>query len=289
MINRVLDFSAIEAVHPELHPTEIEPREIAAACLDIVRPAAEAKRLALGLTVAPGAPRRIITDPGRLRQVLLNLLGNAVKFTAQGSVQIRLRSEGGTGLRIEVADTGPGIPAEQRERLFQDFERLDADSAGVEGAGLGLAISARLAALMGGRVGHDDNPAGGSGFWVDLPIVVKAPTPVPAEPTPYGSPGRTRPLRVLVVDDVAMNRDIASSFLRAAGHQVTSAADGTEAVEAVAATDFDAVLMDVRMPGMDGLEAARRIRALAGVRGRVPIIALTAQTFAEQISECRRV
>lgn len=287
MINRVLDLSEIEAESFEVQASEVDLQQVAGMCLGLVRPAAEAKRLELRLVAAPNAPQRIMADPARLRQLLLNLLGNAVKFTVRGSVELRLFAASSTTFRVEVVDSGPGISAGQRSRLFHDFERLDAKSGSTEGAGLGLAISLRLAAAMGGRMGHEDNRAGGSVFWFELPMVAATATPV-AVATAEAAPQPSRPLRLLVVDDVAMNRDIASSFLRAAGYDVTCAEDGAGAVEEASTRDYDAVLMDVRMPGMDGLEATRRFRALAGPRGQVPIIALTAQAFAGQVEECRR-
>jgi PAS domain S-box-containing protein len=294
MITCVLDLSEIEAEQVLLRPVEIDVQAIAAACLDLVRPMAEAKGLALSLAIASGAAPGLIADPTRLRQILLNLLGNAAKFTNQGAIELGLRIlEDGSALRLEVADTGPGISAEQRQRLFQDFERLDTDATrSVEGAGLGLALSARLAGLMGGTLGHDDNPGGGSVFWLELPLNAVTASASAMAPGPDVADGETAPARVrafhvLVVDDVLMNRDIAGSFLRSAGHTVVSVEGGAEAVAAVASSDFDVVLMDVRMPGMDGLEATRRIRALEGIRGQVPIVALTAQAFTEQVMECR--
>ena len=292
MINRVLDLSEVEAGQAELRLSEVDPNEVARACLDLVRPPAEAKGLALDLVAAPDTFQRITTDPTRLRQVLLNLLGNAVKFTARGAVQLRMRTVlDGAILRFEIADTGPGIPAEHHDRLFKEFDRLDAEAAGaVEGAGLGLALSARFASIMGGCLGHEDNPNGGSVFWFELPLIASgarglpAVTPLPVASCPTSA--QSRPLQVLVVDDVAMNRDIAGAFLHAAGHAVVFAGDGTAAIAAAEAAEFDVVLMDVRMPGVDGLEATRRIRALPGTRAQVPIVALTAQAFAEQIGEC---
>ena len=259
MINGVLDLSEIEEGHVELRPAAVDLRSLADACLDLIRPTADAKGLALTMDIAPGTPRGMTTDPTRLRQVLLNLLGNAAKFTAEGAVGLRL-APAGDRLRIEVVDTDAGIPAERRHCLFQDFERLGAETTSAEGAGLGLALSARLAALLGGRLGHEDNPGGGSVFWLELPLL--APGAVPAapmldRPDPPGAAqaaaDAVRQFRVLVVDDVAMNRDIARSFLRAVGHEVTCAEGGAEAVALAAASDFDVVLMDVRMPEMDGL------------------------------------
>jgi signal transduction histidine kinase/AmiR/NasT family two-component response regulator len=293
MINRVLDLSEVEAGHIDLKTAECSLRDVASASLNCVRPTAQARRLEIDLVVDPGVPRNLTTDPMRLRQVLVNLLGNAVKFTVRGSVTLRLRlATDPSWVRFEVADTGPGISAEDRSRLFQEFERLGANYAGAtEGAGLGLAIAAPLATLMGGRLGHDDNPGGGSVFWLELPLVPGS-TAVPPPPVAHvpdmsvPQPPPAHSLRVLVVDDVAMNLEIAGGFLRAAGHRPTYAEGGIEAVAAVATGDFDLVLMDVRMPGVDGLEATRRIRALDGVRGCVPIVALTAWAFADQVKEC---
>ena len=300
MIHCVLDLSEIETERFVLQPAEVDVHRLAAACLDLVRPTAQAANLDLNLVIASGVPQHIVTDPRRLRQVLLNLLGNAVKFTVRGSVELRvLTAAEGANLRFEVADTGPGISAEQRGRLFRDFERLDAEATRtVEGAGLGLYISYQLTTLMGGRVGHAQNPRGGSVFWMELPLADRSTAPsfpvaasaasdlAPPEPNPETTPASQRGLRVLVVDDVQMNRDIANSFLRKAGHSVTCVASGAAAIAAVATKDFDVVLMDVRMPGMDGLEATRRIRALPGPRAGVPIVALTAQAFTDQVTEC---
>ncbi|HEY0182786.1 MAG TPA: PAS domain S-box protein [Rhodopila sp.] len=295
IITGVLDLSEIEAERVELQAVEIDVLTVAMACLDLVRPQADAKHLALTISVARNTRHAVVTDPTRLRQILLNLLGNAVKYTAKGSIELRLRHvTDAFVLRIEVADTGPGIPATERRRLFRDFERLnDEATRGVEGAGLGLGLSARLAALLGGCLGHHDNPNGGSVFWLELPLDTVAISP-PAQPSASETelPADIQMpspvvLKILVVDDVVMNRDIAGSFLRAAGHEVTCVAGGSEAISAISEAHFDVVLMDVRMPEMDGLEATRRIRALEGERGRVPIVALTAQAFTEQVEECR--
>jgi CheY-like chemotaxis protein len=168
--------------------------------------------------------------------------------------------------------------------VFEEFRRLNSASSLIAGAGVGLAIAARLLMLMGGDLGYEDKPGGGSVFWLHLPLAVAASRGNAATAPEPPPPAK---LRLLVVDDIDMNRDIASAFLTAGGHEVTCAETGEEAVAAVEAADFDLVLMDVCMPGMDGLEATRRIRALGNHRARVPIVALTAQVFAEQIDECR--
>ena len=296
MIHRVLDLSEIESDRFEVKAARINVRAAALACLDIVRPTTVIKGLALTLHADADTPTDIITDATRLRQVLLNLLGNAVKFTKAGSVQMRLsrgRAEPG-GLRVEVVDTGPGIKPAERTYLFEEFERLQAAVSGaIEGSGLGLALSMRLAKILGGTIGYEDNPAGGSIFWLELPcMAAETLPPVPATPTvatPAEPAAKTsqRKLRVLVVDDIKMNLEIAGAFLSAAGHTVSFADGGAKAVAAAAEQDFDVIVMDVRMPEMDGLEATRHIRAMPPPRGLVPIVAMTAQAFAEQVVECQ--
>jgi PAS domain S-box-containing protein len=284
MINAVLDVSQIEADRLDLHPTEFELSEFARACLDVVRPSAVAKGLALVLTV--GAPLWVFADSTRLRQVLINLVGNAIKFTPSGTVELRVEpAEAGRRVRLEVADTGPGIWLRHREKLFQTFERLNADSvSGIEGAGVGLSLAARLVEVMGGMIGYVDNPGGGSVFWLELPANRAIPGTAEAAAT---APRATRSgLLVLVVDDDALNRSIASGFLRFGGHEVVCVDNGAAAVEAAATQDFDVILMDVRMPGMNGLEATRQIRALPAPRGMVSVVAATAQAYAEQIEIC---
>jgi signal transduction histidine kinase/HPt (histidine-containing phosphotransfer) domain-containing protein len=289
MIERLLDFASIESGRMELHPARISVRDLTEACLVAVGPAAAERGLGLRLVCAHDTPRQIVADPARLRQVLLNLLGNAVKFTGYGDVELRIVAARPRGaLRIEVADTGPGISATSREKLFQDFERLDAP-ASIEGAGLGLAISARFVGLMGGAIGYLPNPGGGSIFWLELP-------PAAADHVPKGEAAKAEaaiaePARVggsvLLVDDIAMNRDIICAFLRAAGYDVTQADGGREAVRLASEQSFDLILMDVRMPEMDGLEAARLIRALPAPHGQQPILALTAYHFPDQIAQCQ--
>ena len=297
IIGGVLELSEIEADRVVFEPDSFDPRAVAAECLDVVRPMAEAKLLSLRLDIAETVPPRIVTDPTRFRQIQLNLLGNAVKFTREGSVALRLRLAADHGmLQVEVVDTGPGIDPASRHRLFQAFQRLGAAADPGGSAGLGLAITARLVALLGGSLGHKDNPGGGSIFWFEIPLMQPAPRPGAAPDRPRSLPDAPdtglaalagQPIRILVADDSAINRDVAQGFLQAAGHSVAFAEDGVEAVAQATAADFDLILMDVRMPRMDGLEATRRIRALPGPHGRVPIVALTAQAFAEQLGECR--
>jgi signal transduction histidine kinase len=284
MIERVLDFASIEAGGIQLHPVALSVRDLTEGCIAFVGPSAVERGLSLRLISSHDAPRQIVTDPDRLRQVLLNLLGNAVKFTVSGGVELRvLATDPPGGLRMEIADTGPGIEGNFRDRLFQDFERLDAPTS-IEGAGLGLAISARFVGLMGGSIGHLQNPGGGSIFWLELAAeeALPAPTAAPeADERPFSGG------HVLLVDDIAMNRDVIGAFLRAAGYDVALAENGEDAVRAASAQAFDLILMDIRMPEMDGLEATRRIRVLPEPYGQVPILALTAYFFPDQIAQCQ--
>ncbi len=289
MISAVLDLAQIEAGQLDLRPIDIDLPQLARACLEVVMPPAKAKGLAVYLAPVPDRLPHLVADATRLRQVLVNLLGNAVKFTASGAVELRLRRlPDEQKVRLEVRDTGPGISATQRAHLFSEFQRLEAANvAATEGNGLGLAITARLVREMGGQIGHDDNPDGGSVFWVELPAAAEAFADEAASgPLSAPSPEHRSALRVLVVDDMAINREIAAGFLGFAGHHVVGVDSGAAAVELANTADFDLILMDVLMPGMDGLEATRRIRALAPPRGSVPIVALSAQSFAEQIEKC---
>jgi signal transduction histidine kinase/CheY-like chemotaxis protein len=294
LVNSLLDLSKIEAGKLDLHLRDTPLRQLLDACAGLLAPEVARKGQQFSLTIAPGTPAAVEADATRLRQMLLNLLSNAVKFTPTGG-RVELRAMpvpgGGRGIRLEVQDSGPGIPAEKRHLLFEDFSQLFPVH-GQEGAGtgLGLAISARLAAAMGGRIGCDAEIKTGALFWVELPLkevalstALELPAAAPAAPAREEG---SRPLRVLVADDVAANRMVARAMLAAAGHKVDSAADGAEALAAVERERYDVVLMDVQMPVMDGLEATRRIRQLDGGRGRVPILAVTASALPEQVEAC---
>jgi signal transduction histidine kinase/CheY-like chemotaxis protein len=292
LVNSLLDLSKIEAGKLDLHLRHIALRPLLEACAGLLAPEVERKGIGFTLELAPGTPEAVEADATRVRQMLLNLLSNAVKFTpAGGRVALRalpLAAPGG-GIRIEVQDTGPGVPAEKRHLLFEDFSQLSPVAGEGVGTGLGLAISARLAEAMGGRIGCDGEARAGALFWVELPLK-PVPLPASADVQPVagqaGGPG-SRSLRVLVADDVAANRMVARAMLVAAGHRVDSAADGAEALAAVARETYDVVLMDLQMPVMDGLEATRRIRELDGGRAAVPILAVTASALPEQVEACR--
>ena len=278
VVERALNHTRLDV--QTTHPDDIDlPVLLQHVCAQ-TEPAARAKGLLLHSEIGREVPHTFLTDGTALRQILLNLLNNAVKFTERGEVALQAGRRGDR-LRLCVVDTGRGVPMRQRMRLFREFDRLDAGRLGIEGLGLGLAISARFATALGGAIGHEDNPGGGSIFWVELPLGADA----PAAPENAGRQAAHDALRVLAVDDSAPSRELAASFLRAAGHAVTEAADGAEAVDLASTEDFDVVLMDMRMPAMGGAEATRRIRCLPGRRGRVSIIALTAQAVDDRWDE----
>ena len=284
VVNVVLDYARIEALGPALHMRRIDVRGLAEECVAVIAPGARARGLETRITMAAGTPVYFVTDDIQLRQALINLLSNAVKYTPFGGVELRVMGDE-EHLTVEVADTGIGIPECQRHHLFREYERFGTERTSIEGTGLGLAIAHRLIRRMGGHMGHRNNPGGGSVFWLELPAGAVDQVEAEADPA---MPEPNQSLNVLVVDDSEVNRKVTASYLQAAGHDVAEAADGSEAVGLVGAQDFDVVLMDMRMPGMDGLEAARRIRALGTARSRVPIVAVTANALDHHAEACRR-
>lgn len=278
VIDKVLEFSRADADTPQPAVAAIDLLALVSECCAMTEPMAAAKGLRLAGGVAPALPRRIMGDPVAIRQALLNLLGNAVKFTAQGRISVQV-VPCADGMRLTVTDTGIGIPAGLRDKLFQPFERLGAERLGVPGTGLGLAITARMVARLGGRIGYEPNPDGGSIFWIELPLWPDRESGQGGQPAATAT--LTRRLSILVTDDSAPNRDVIAGFLEPGGHSVLQAAGGEEAVRLAGIRDFDVILMDLRMPGMDGLTALRRIRALPGTASQAPVIAVTAQEMSD--------
>jgi signal transduction histidine kinase/ActR/RegA family two-component response regulator len=285
IINDLLDFSKLEAGRMELDPQPLAPALVLRDAMAIAAPAAESKRLALRVEISGGDEASLFSlDETRLRQVLLNLLSNAIKFTRDGAVTARLNLSG-QRLRFEVSDTGIGIAPDVQARLFQRFTQADSSiSRGFGGTGLGLAISKALVSRMGGEIGVDSAPGRGSCFWVELPAEPAQPAPKLDVVAPRAS--NAGGARVLLVDDHPVNRELGHALLTLGGHETVTAEDGAAAVSLVRNEDFDLVLMDVHMPDMDGLAATRAIRAMAGSKARVPILALSADAMPEQIARC---
>ncbi len=271
----VLEFASIDVGRTVLHPHSIAVRGLVEGCIGAVAGMAGDQGLRLRMVDADDAPREIFADRTALRQALVNLLGNRLKYSGASGLEVRiLPGDKPGGLRIEVADIAAAGDGARPEQALVDFREPEAEALG--GAGIGLAIAAKLVGLMGGTMGHGAHAEHGadSAFWLEVPS---------AEGEAVAKPVRGR---VLLVDDIEMNRDVIGGFLRAAGHEVLLAESGRDAVRMAFQKMVDVVLMDVRMPEMDGLEATRRIRALPNPGSEVPILALSAYTMRNQAAQC---
>ena len=291
LLNDILDLSKIEAGHMTVAAEAMDVCHCVRGCLQLMVPLATRKGLTLDWYREDAVPERILGDDLRFRQILLNLLGNAVKFTATGSVGVYLRVRDGARLEIEVRDTGIGIAPERREKIFEQFVQADVSIARqYGGTGLGLTISGKLARLLGGVLRVESVEGHGTSFFLCLPLVaaeVEEPAPPAPEPTPVIA--ETVGLRVLLAEDHQINQLLTTAMLDRLGARVEIAGDGAAAVAAVAAAGddpFALVLMDMQMPHVDGLEATRRIRAAGVGPDAMPIVALTANAFGEDVEAC---
>jgi len=315
LVGDMLDFSKIEAGRMALVTAPMAVRDLARDTETIWAERAQAKNLKFTVAIESGEDLVLNADAARIKQVLFNLISNSVKYTKAGEIRVRIgvRDEkSSTRLRIEVHDTGRGVPREAQGRLFKDYSQLDTDTnQRMDGTGLGLAICRRMVELMDGNIGHFPGRAGGSVFWFDAALTISgavgvapkrsnegAATPKSSQPdfpdqnaTPKQAPAPAeatpeRPLRVLAAEDNAINRSVLEGFLMSQGWSVDFAENGEEAVEAAQVKAYDVILMDMRMPVMDGLAATRAIRDLATTASMTPIVALTANARPEDEAQC---
>jgi len=312
LVEDVLDISAIEAGKLKLDIVEFSPRELIDNVGMILLPQARAKKLGYEVRIAADVPGKLRGDTRHLRQVLLNLAGNAVKFTDQGGVRLEVSTSAAAGekvgLRFTVTDTGIGIPASMHGRLFEAFAQADVSlSRRYGGTGLGTTIAKALAEAMGGSIGFESTEHRGSSFWVDIPFdIITAPaTVVPAwieDQNPHGAENiiafsdpflrhraRVRSLQILVADDHEANRMVVQRLLQKAGHRVVCVNGGEEVLDALEIADYDTVIVDLHMPGISGLDLLKQLRIMeAGGGRRTPVLVLSADVTPDAISRCEQ-
>jgi PAS domain S-box-containing protein len=287
VVNDILDFSKLEAGQVELDPQPFDVARFFDDTLAIFAGEAAAKRLDVRLEIEAGGPAALDADSARLRQVVTNLISNAIKFTDQGLIRVVVSFDADQGrLKVAVEDTGIGVSPDKLDRLFKRFSQVDGSvSRRHGGTGLGLSICKALVELMGGGISVVSKDRAGStfSFWIaaaTVPLVRIEDLPPPR----LGLD--SRPARILVVDDLDLNRELVRAILEATGHTVEEAASGAEAVQIAIGTMFDLILMDLQMPGMDGFAASRAIRNLASANRATPIIALSANVLPEHVEAC---
>ncbi|MCC5073909.1 ATP-binding protein [Xanthomonas campestris] len=317
LVEEVLDISAIEAGKLRMSAEDFALHDTLQAIGLILEPQARAKGLDYHVDVAADVPRKLHGDAGHLRQILLNLVGNAFKFTDQGRIQLTVTviensERAGVRLHFDILDTGIGVPVEMRPRLFDAFEQADTGLARrFEGTGLGTTIAKGLVESMGGEIGYEENPEGGSRFWfalpfavvTDLPVSSAAPAPVAPldESNPYSGNiiafadpflrhrARVRSMQILVADDHLANRMVLQRLLQKAGHRVTCVDGGEAVLDALVETDFDAAIVDLHMPGVSGLDMLKQLRVMqAGGGPGTPVVVLSADVTPESIRSCEQ-
>lgn len=293
IVNDVLDYSKIEAGKFQLEFADFKLRPMIEAVFELIRPLGDAKGLKLSYTIADDIPDNLHADHLRVRQILLNFISNAIKFTDTGFVHLDIRKERVeqstltlTHLRFDVTDSGMGISPEVKQRLFREFSQADGSYARrFEGTGLGLAICRRLVEMMKGYVGVISELGKGSTFWFSFPLKI-AQGAILDETKGSVDMGGKRALSILLAEDNQTNQMIAVAFLKKGGHEVSVAENGIEAVELAKKGGFDMILMDISMPEMDGFVAAKHIRSLQGIDRNIPIIAMTAHAMRGDREAC---
>ena len=306
LVNDVLDISAIEAGKLRAKSQDFDLSAVFERARRMMAQQARAKALDLRSEIDLALPRTVRGDPQHVLQIVLNLLSNAIKFTRTGYVLLKAqqagREEGVVRVRVSVVDTGIGIPPEARERIFQAFEQVDSGrDRRYGGSGLGVTIARTLTESMGGQIGVEDNPGGGTHFWVQLPFDVPVEAEAPQETLPedtakviaFDDPFvrhrvRMPTLNLLVADDQEANRTVLRRLLERAGHRVAFAEDGEQALDRLLAESFDGILLDLHMPGMSGFDVIRQARVMEAGRARTPIIVLSADATVEARREAER-
>ena len=282
VVNDILDFSQIEVGALRLDPRPFALPLLIDECVALVETAARARTLALRVVLDASVPAGVVGDETRLRQILLNLVNNAIKFTHAGSVTLRIRRDAAGRILFEIEDTGIGISAAEMPHLFERFRQVDGTIRRTYGGtGLGLAISKMLVEAMGGAIGARSEPGVGSTFWFSLDLPTTRLTLEAAQDK--GPAVRVRPLSVLLAEDVRLNQELVLAVLEAQGHQVDVVGDGAEAIMAADQCRYDLVLMDLQMPHVDGMSATRAIRRLPHAGRLVPIVALSANVLPAQV------
>ena len=287
VVNDILDFSQLQAGRLSLHPTNFSLQALIEETLHKHLPQARQKGLQLQVEIDPALPAFVHADRQRLRQVLHNLLDNAIKFTAQGRVDLRLQARG-SRWRVEVQDSGPGIAAERQAHIFNRFEHADIQTNRTYGGtGLGLALCERLTRLLGGSIGVQSQPGQGALFWLDLPLTAAEPQ---ASEIPEADDAlQDQALEILVVDDNAVNLQVAQLQLQKVWPQarITTAASGAQALQLLDTQRFDLALVDMVMPEMDGLQLTTQIRQrFPAITAQMPVLALTANTNPVEREQC---
>ena len=286
IVNDILDNSKLEAGKVELESIIFEPRKLLDSVQMLMAERVVEKGLRLYIEVADSVPQKLSGDPTRIRQILLNFLGNAIKFTSRGFIHISMVSDMEGKLYFSVADTGIGIRKEDRKKLFAEFSQVDSSiSRKYGGTGLGLVISRRLVALMQGRIGVRSESGRGSEFWFEIPVMAvnsQAATDLEKDKENTSLPK----MKILVADDNVINQEVLRGILDDSYHEISLANNGQEAVRACTDHLFDVVLMDMHMPDMDGVKAVEQIRLLPGVLGQVPVIGVTASAISADKNRC---
>lgn len=292
ILNDILDFSKLEAGKLSVEKVEFDLLKLLQSVVDLMSSRASEKGILVQSFVDVDVPQYVSTDPTRLRQVLINLISNAIKFSERGSVNVTLKNRGEEGdkalLYFEVQDQGIGISPAAQAKLFKEFSQADDTiSRKYGGTGLGLSICSRIVQLLGGSIGVRSEEGQGSTFYFEVPAQV-----VDFDPLLHGDIERrdtyvvTKPMRILLAEDNKVNQQVAVGLLQKFHHIITLAENGNEAVEKVKAQDFDLILMDMQMPVKDGLQATREIKALGGAKAAIPVIALTANAMRGDNERC---